>query len=285
MKTVTRLLMVTAAVAGSISTAYAQVTLPSTGNSELMFFVNDLSTHSTYTAELTQTINGTGGYFTSADAATGAPGTLTTVFGDGSFNYSFSSDSALTGFITSALAAGNTLQWGLMSGAYSGVTTSAREAVGNTLFLVTGKAPGVQNTLESGLIGGAPTAYNTDIGTFNAQTLDAFSGTTNGVFGTSLSANGTNLNVEGAGYAQTGLTLDGTAFDVYGLSSNGATAGKAQAFLLGTASFNSATDLLSFTGETQSTVPLPAAAWLFGSGLLGLLGIGRRREIPAAAAA
>jgi len=27
----------------------------------------------------------------------------------------------------------------------------------------------------------------------------------------------------------------------------------------------------------QSTVPLPAAAWLFGSGLLGLLGIGRRR--------
>ena len=30
---------------------------------------------------------------------------------------------------------------------------------------------------------------------------------------------------------------------------------------------------------TGTAVPLPAAAWLFGSGLLGLIGISRRRKI------
>jgi len=36
--------------------------------------------------------------------------------------------------------------------------------------------------------------------------------------------------------------------------------------------------LLTFNDGTPPTVPLPAAAWLFGSGLLGLVGIGRRRK-------
>jgi hypothetical protein len=36
-------------------------------------------------------------------------------------------------------------------------------------------------------------------------------------------------------------------------------------------------DLVYSIAGATSTVPLPAAAWLFGSGLLGLLGVGRRR--------
>jgi hypothetical protein len=36
--------------------------------------------------------------------------------------------------------------------------------------------------------------------------------------------------------------------------------------------------LLTFNASTPSAVPLPAAAWLFGSGLLGLVGVGRRRK-------
>lgn len=35
--------------------------------------------------------------------------------------------------------------------------------------------------------------------------------------------------------------------------------------------------LLSLTG-TVSAVPVPAAIWLFGSGLLGLVGVARRRK-------
>jgi hypothetical protein len=38
------------------------------------------------------------------------------------------------------------------------------------------------------------------------------------------------------------------------------------------------TGLLTFNASTPSAVPLPAAAWLFGSGLLGLVGVGRRRK-------
>jgi hypothetical protein len=36
-------------------------------------------------------------------------------------------------------------------------------------------------------------------------------------------------------------------------------------------------DVLTFTGNAGSAVPLPAAVWLLGSGLLGLAGVSRRR--------
>lgn len=38
---------------------------------------------------------------------------------------------------------------------------------------------------------------------------------------------------------------------------------------------------LQTTGLAVTTVPLPAAAWLLGGGLLGLAGIARRRRVPA----
>jgi hypothetical protein len=37
-------------------------------------------------------------------------------------------------------------------------------------------------------------------------------------------------------------------------------------------------ELQSIAIDTQSTVPVPASAWLFGSGLLGLVGISRRKR-------
>jgi hypothetical protein len=278
MKTVTKLVMGAAAVAASIGAAHAAgpVTQPSTDNSQLLFFVVDTTAHSTYTAYLSQLINGSGGYFNSTDATSGGTiGTLNNVYGDTNFSYNFSTDTALTSFISTAQTAGDTLVWGLLSGAYSGATQLGREPTGNTLFLATGSGSPL-GVSESNLTNGAPTSYNTDVGRLNGSTFDSSNGTTRGIFFTSLSNNGTNLNLEGSGFNEAGVSIGTTAYDVYGLTSTGSAGGSALAYLLGSASFNS--DILTFTGQTASAVPLPAAAWLFGSGLLGLLGVGRRRD-------
>lgn len=46
-----------------------------------------------------------------------------------------------------------------------------------------------------------------------------------------------------------------------------------------TSGFNANFDMTSLTVSNVSAVPLPAAAWLFGSGLLTLMGFSRRRKI------
>jgi hypothetical protein len=281
MKTVSKVLMGAAVMAASAGAAHAGATLPSTDNSQLLFFVNDLTTHSTYTAILTQTVNGAGGYFTSADAnAAGATtGVVNTTTGDGNFSYSFATDSALQSFISSAQTAGNTLDWGILAGAFTGTTQTTREITGNTLFVTMGTGNPINHVSESLMTANSTSTINTDVGKLNAQApFDASNGTTNGVFGTSLSANGTPLTTEGIGYTESGTAIGTTAYNLYGFSSTGAAAGQGLVFQLGTATFNGTT--LAFTGNagTTSTVPLPAAAWLFGSGLLGLFGIGRRRD-------
>ncbi|MBI5042207.1 MAG: VPLPA-CTERM sorting domain-containing protein, partial [Gammaproteobacteria bacterium] len=37
-------------------------------------------------------------------------------------------------------------------------------------------------------------------------------------------------------------------------------------------------DKINLSGSATSAVPVPAAAWLFASGLLGLVGVARRRS-------
>jgi hypothetical protein len=65
---------------------------------------------------------------------------------------------------------------------------------------------------------------------------------------------------------------------LYGITGNGSGVGAVTAFSLGTAVFSLTNDTLTFTGNGGTTpVPLPAAVWLLGSGLLGLAGVGRRR--------
>lgn len=288
MKTVSKVLMGAAVMAASVGAAHAGATLPSTDNSQLLFFVNDVTTHSTYTAILTQTINGAGGYFTAADAQAPSAtlGVVNTTTGDANFSYSFASDTALQSFISGAQTAGNTLDWGIMGGAYSGTppTQTQREPIGNTLFVTMGAGSPLNHVSESLMTANSATTINTDVGKLNAQTFDSFNGTPNGIFGTSLSANGTPLTTEGIGYTQSGTAIGTTAYNLFGFSSSGAAAGQGLIFQLGTATFDGSE--LVFTGNAGGTtaVPLPAAAWLFGSGLLGLFGIGRRRETDGVAA-
>jgi hypothetical protein len=70
--------------------------------------------------------------------------------------------------------------------------------------------------------------------------------------------------------------LSSSAVTLFGLTGNAGT-GQVQSYILGSASLGT-NGTLTFTGNSTSPVPLPAAVWLFGSGLMGLVGVSRRRK-------
>jgi hypothetical protein len=74
--------------------------------------------------------------------------------------------------------------------------------------------------------------------------------------------------------------LGTSAISLYGFTGNVAT-GQApagiQSYILGSVSL-ATNGLLSIAGNGTAPVPLPAAVWLFGSGLMGLVGVSRRRK-------
>jgi hypothetical protein len=99
-----------------------------------------------------------------------------------------------------------------------------------------------------------------------------------GIFdSTTISENPANWYVTGG---QTGVSGLGTAFNLYGVT---ATDTNLALSVLGTATLTA--NGVTFAAASSGTpVPLPAAIWLLGSGLLGLAGVGRRKTaIPTAA--
>ncbi len=283
MKTIVKLVLGTAVLAAGISAANAAVPAPSTGSSDLLFFVADTSTSTSYTEVLTQTVgNSAGSLFTSSDATSNASGavqgtSVATINGKANFSYAASTNTNLESFISSAEAAHQNLVWGVYAGAYTGNTVTARKVTGATLGISTAANPtsvvqAAQNTLISSALN---VGLNGDIKNLN-PTLDSFGGGLNSLVSSTSSDAFPDFYSEGivAGNAFN------TAAHLYGLATTGATAGALLGYDLGSITFDGST--LSFTGNTP-TVPLPAAAWLFGSGLLGLLGIGRRRNVAAAA--
>lgn len=93
----------------------------------------------------------------------------------------------------------------------------------------------------------------------------------------------TNMWADDVGSTLTSLTTEALVQDSLGLWSGfNASAdlfGYDLAFdLLGTLDIDTATGFATLTTGDVSAVPVPAAAWLFGSGVVGLVGIARRRK-------
>jgi hypothetical protein len=100
-----------------------------------------------------------------------------------------------------------------------------------------------------------------------------------GIFDTTvIAANPSNWYLTGGSTGVSGL---GTAWNLYGVT--GTTTSNVALSLLGTATLT-ANGVTFAAAGTGTPVPLPAAIWLLGSGLLGLAGVGRRKTAVSTAA-
>jgi hypothetical protein len=275
MNTTVKLAAALGAVALSAGVAHAAAIQPSTGNGNLMFFLTDPSKGITYTDVLTQDVNT---YFSKASATTPAPtaGVVNTVNGDANFSINLATDANLQTFL--AATGADALNWGIIAGAYTNSGAQNRP-IGAARYVFTNSLPAALTVVPEASVTTGMVAINNDVTSLNAI-LGANSSTagtttaTSGIFGTAQSTD-PGLTFYGSGLAQLGFT-PGTSTSLYGISGNGAAAGAGYAYNLGTIAF-SANDVLTFTGNAGSPVPLPAAAWLLASGLLGLAGVSRRR--------
>jgi hypothetical protein len=260
--------LVKVGVAGALAmgyvTAHAGAVIPSSSNPGDVFLFADVisggSVIGAFAADTTVTVNG----------ATGVTGNLTngqTLYG---------STTNLASLISLGQQAGNTIQWAVMgggsqpSGALQFVTTDTNSNLGT----LTGREGGNLGHWQSNFINTA-TLVNTNTGV-NA---DVFATSANGAGGwdpTILAFNASNWYSNGPTNLVNGLGTTATLYSVTGVSST-------SLLPVGTSALGNVT--LTAAGLVFSTaaapVPLPAAIWLLGSGLLGLFGIGRRKAIAA----
>ena len=272
------------AVAGALMAGYATAqaqSLPSSGSSDLWLFVADTTAGTGFAEDTGISINSllpTASL--AAGTTTGSNAVLSTTINS---SVSLSASSALTAYLNAASAAGHTVEW-----AVEGTQYTLNSAGAPLTPPVPGSVKGITDNLSSadtsvanltlGNLKTWVTGYNSDV-TYLDQTYTAGGQTytfTNGSAGGNVWGSGpgsalggsTNLYGQGADNSLIGL---GAATTLYGMT--GAGTGNTT----GLQSYVLSRDLTLSANGTLSTVPLPAAVWLFGSGLLGLVGVGRRR--------
>lgn len=271
--------MAALALAGAVAgvSANAQnvtITSPTTGTgSQLVFWVTNVTNNTTFADVLTQTV---GSMFT--PPGTGTAGVVNTYNGDANFSLAIGTDSNLVSFLNES---GGSYTWGITAGSTLG------SGPGSSIMMVTGSGPsagtattGILKSSLPGAIGGA--GWAGDVSGLQTSPLDGsgFNATLQGIIGTPNSKSTTGIDFYGAYANQAGLALTASS-SLYAVTGQAGIA-NAFSFNLGTAMLtgSGATLDLVFTGNGGSTpVPLPAAIWLLGSGLLGLAGVGRRRAV------
>jgi len=290
MKNLVRYAVVGALMVGG-SAAQAQ-SLPSSGSADLWLFVADPAAQTTFAEDLgsqasLSTLMPTATL--AAQPASPTP-TLSTAI---SANFSVGPSSALTAYINAATAAGQTLEWAVDGAQYAGQNTSTAARAPGGILEVTNNVenPAVDGAFSNFILSTIQTTSSGlqgDLGYLTSNNAYAAGGsvykwkqsgtTTIDVWGQGTGDIGGSTDLYGQGQDQENIAL-GTTTTLYGLTGN-TSKGQVQSYILGTNLTLSSTGTLSIGGSTTPPpppVPLPAAVWLFGSGLLGLLGVGRRR--------
>jgi len=275
MKNIMRIGVAGALVAG-FATAQAQV--PSSGNSDLWLFVSDATAQTTFAEDLNKSITSIVGstFVNNANLNTSI-----------SAHFTIGPSGALTSYINTANAAGHTLQWAVEAAQYPGFPNGNNTA-GQTIAITANPSSQAGNTANMVFNSNVTTwasAFNTDA-TYMLATQAAGGSTYAWSAGDPTVAQVWRPGLIGNQFGSTDLygqgpdtagIAPGASLNLYALTGNGGN-GQVQSYLLGTNLKMAADGTLSVGG---AAVPLPAAVWLFGSGLLGLIGVGRRRTAAA----
>ena len=292
MNTIVKLSVATALALG-YATAHAQIAQPANGSSDVILF-----------AEI---LNSTGGVVASYARDTGvsinsilpsgslqAQGTAVPSTGFTSLTLptiNVAADANMNSFLALD-AAGDSVEWAVQAGQYTGGTaTSNIGTTGNAKFLTTASTAvttitnkSTANLVKWANMDGTVTQLNANITgqAGNTSTTSTF-GTNPGSSGVwDATATGATIGNWFSNGAPTfpGLPTNelGTNQELYGVTGNGTSSVKTvQVYDLGAVTLSS-----NGTLSNVSAVPIPAAVWLFGSGLLGLAGVGRRKSAQAA---
>jgi hypothetical protein len=266
------------ALAGSTllaASAYADVATPASGNGELVLFVRDTTTSTTYARGL-----GVNTLDVLPQATVTANQPYTTPVATGYQLSTLAPDANLTAFLGGTHANDN-FTWAIEGGKNgTGIAPGSFTYITSTHVDLSGGPGNVTNAALA-------TVYPNLTATYNALNGQIASGVIGDKASTAAGKDGQwgnlpgNDNWYGAGPDTSG-TLIGSTQNFYGLTTAGTTkSSPAEVFILN--SLTLAKDGTLSAAAGGSPVPLPAAVWLLGSGLLGLFGVGRRRNAAAAA--
>lgn len=267
-------MIVKSAVATALSLAAGgafAMGLPSSGSSDLVLVIQNTATPTNvYALDTGISINSvmpTSGLVSNSVLSTSIAG----------INSAIAASSMLQTFLAANPAAGD--GWTIEAGQYIGLTNATSKTAGNSKAIFSsGTNPGNVSSATLALLEGYQGAYGPDVatGTPGLTALQTAKESTAVSYSTSGPASAAfKYGLLGADDRAT----VGTTIALYGITGNNGL-GAVQSYVLGTATLGT-NGTLTLAGNSVTPpppVPLPAAVWLFGSGLLGLVGVSRRRK-------
>jgi hypothetical protein len=250
----------------SASSAFAAIGLPWTNSSDLILLVENTTTTASYALDTGISLNS----ILPQSSLIGGANLVQTLAG---INASIAESSALQTFLSSNPVAGD--GWTLIGGQYAGGGANTAGNLNNTRPAGAGIVA-YSSTINANQGGHIVSNLNSILN--GLQTDLTTGGTMNGLT-TATEATGTGF-APGAitkygVVAADSLGALGTAQTFYAFTGNNGS-GTLQSYIMGSATLGT-NGMLSITGNTAAA-PLPAAAWLFGSGIMGLVGVSRRRK-------